>query len=190
MLAHAGAVDESLSVALLFAALWVGWAGWSRLRGRGFARLSTGGAYVLIAIGVALAISAAVVPRALLPPTPAGSASPTPGGVRPSSTATVSFERPAVDQPATGDQMDVVLDLQGGRIVDTSSTTLTSDTGHIHLLVDGSVVSMTYGLVQTVDLRGLEPGQHTLEAEYVAADHGPFDPRVTSTIRFETGSPT
>ncbi len=126
------------------------------------------------------------MPRALFPPTTAGQA--TPGGVRPSSTATVSFERPAADQRAAGDQLDVVLDLQGGRIVDTSSTTLTPDTGHIHLLVDGSVVSMTYGLVQAVDLRRLEPGEHTLEAEFVAADHGPFDPRVTTTIRFETAA--
>ena len=36
---------------------------------------------------------------------------------------------------------------------------------------------MTYGLVQLVDIRGLAPGEHTLEAEFVAADHGPFDPR-------------
>ena len=42
MLAHAGAADESLSVVLLFAGLWVGWAGWSRLKGRGFPRLVQG----------------------------------------------------------------------------------------------------------------------------------------------------
>ena len=37
---------------------------------------------------------------------------------------------------------------------------------------------MTYGLVQLVDIRDLAPGEHTLQAEFVAADHGPFDPRV------------
>ena len=74
--------------------------------------------------------------------------------------------------------------LDGGRIVDTASTTLTPDTGHIHLSLDGKLVSMTYGLVQLVDIRGLAPGEHTLEAEFVAADHGPFDPRVTARTTF------
>ena len=74
--------------------------------------------------------------------------------------------------------------LDGGRIVDAASTTLTPDTGHIHLSLDGRLVSMTYGLVQLVDIRGLAPGEHTLEAEFVAADHGPFDPRVTARTTF------
>ena len=43
---------------------------------------------------------------------------------------------------------------------------------------------MTYGLVQLVDVEGLAPGEHTLEAEFVAADHGPFDPRVTARATF------
>jgi hypothetical protein len=187
MLAHAGAADESLSVVLLFAGLWVGWAGWSRLKGRGFPRLSKGGGAALVVVGIALAICAAVVPRALFPPTPAGLATPSPGGPRPSSTATLSFVEPTPGETPPGDELDVVLDLQGGRIIDRASETLTPDTGHIHLILDGTLVSMTYGVVQAVDLRGLDPGEHTLEAEYVAADHGPFDPDVTTTVRFMTG---
>jgi hypothetical protein len=187
MLAHAGAADESLSVVLLFTGLWVGWAGWSRLKGRGFPRLPSGGAVALIVVGVALAVSAAVVPRALFPPTSPGLASPTPGGPRPASTATLSFVEPAPNQEVTGDTLQVVLDLEGGRIVDTTSMNLTPDTGHIHLLLDGSLVSMTYGSVQEVDLRGLAPGDHRLEADFVAADHGPFDPQVRSSVEFRSG---
>lgn len=190
MLAHAGAADESLSVVMLFAGLWVGWVGWSRLKGRGFPRLAKGAAVALVAMGIALAVGAAVVPRALFPPTPTGVATPSPGGARPASTARLSFVEPTAGEEASGNELDVVLDLQGGRIVDTASTTLTPDTGHIHLLLDGKLVSMTYGLVQVLDLRDLPPGDHTLEAEYVAADHGPFDPGVTTTVRFETGGPT
>ena len=86
----------------------------------------------------------------------------------------------------TGDEVDVVLDLEGGRIVEETSADLAPDTGHVHIVLDGDLVSMTYGLVQVVDLRDVSPGWHTLQAEYVAADHAPFDPRVTAVVRFET----
>ena len=87
------------------------------------------------------------------------------------------------------DEVEVVLDLQGGRIVEDTSSELSPDTGHVHLVLDGRLVSMTYGLVQVVDLRGVAHGSHTLQAEYVAADHAPFDPRVTAVVRFETEAP-
>jgi hypothetical protein len=188
MLAHAGAADESLSVLLLFAGIWVGWAGWSRLRGRGFPRMPRGAAIALVAGGVALAISAAIVPRALFPTTPTAAASQTPSasGPRPASTATLAFAEPTEGEVVRGDELDVVLDLQGGRIVANASTNLTADTGHIHLSLDGKLVSMTYGTVQAIDLRPVPAGDHLLEAEYVAADHGPFDPRVLAKVRFRS----
>lgn len=188
MLAHAGAADESLSVVLLFGALWVGWAGWSRLRGKAFPRLPSWGGPALLAAAVALVVSSAVVPRAIFPATPQGEAlvSPAPADPRPSSSATLSFRDPVNGSSVAADQVEVVLILQGGSVVDAASTVLTSDTGHVHLMLDGELVSMTYGLVQVVDLNGMVPGMHTLQAEYVAADHAPFDPRVTATVRFET----
>ena len=78
--------------------------------------------------------------------------------------------------------------LTGGRIVASASTTLTPDTGHIHLSLDGKLISMTYGLVQVVDLSGTATREHTLQAEFVAADHGPFDPRVTAAVTFTKAS--
>jgi hypothetical protein len=143
-------------------------------------------AWGLGVLAVALVVSALVVPRALFPRTPAATPSPT-SGDRPSSTATLAIDEPPAGRDARGDELNVVMTLEGGTIVDATSTTLTPDTGHVHLSLDGEVVSMTYGLVQVVDLRGLSPGEHTLEAEYVAADHGPFDPRVTASITFRTG---
>ena len=184
MLAHAGAVDESLSVVLLFGALWAGWAGWSRFRGKGFLGLPVWVGPGLLAVSAGLAVSAATVPRALFPPTPI-TQSPA-AGPRPSSTAALSFADPVDGRVVNGDDVEVVLDLQGGRIVDVASTELAPDTGHVHLALDGKLVSMTYGLVQVVDLRGVPPGSHTLRAEYVAADHAPFDPRVMAIVRFET----
>jgi hypothetical protein len=186
MLAHAGAVDESLAVVMLFVALWVGWAGWSRIKGKGFPRLPDWAGPGLLVVAATLAVSAAVVPRALFPAVPGPTQAAAASGPRPASTASLSFAEPTVGERVEGDEVEVVLDLEGGRIVEGASTDLTPDTGHVHLLLDGRLVSMTYGLVQVVDLRDVSPGSHTLQAEFVAADHAPFDPRVTAAVRFET----
>jgi hypothetical protein len=186
VIAHAGAADESLALLLLTAGLWTAWAAVSRARGTGFPGMSLALAWGLGVLAVVLIVSALVVPRALFPRTPAAAPSPA-SGDRPSSAATLAIDEPPPGGDAGGDELDVVMTLEGGTIVDASSATLTPDTGHVHLSLDGEVVSMTYGLVQVVDLRGLSPGEHTLVAEYVAADHGPFDPRVTDTITFRTG---
>jgi len=117
MLAHAGAADESLSVVLLFAGLWVGWIGWSRLKGRGFPRLPTAGAVALLGVGIALAISAAIVPRMLFPANNPVALPSAPSGPRPASTATLSFDEPKNGAVEDGDRLEVVLTLEGGRIV-------------------------------------------------------------------------
>jgi hypothetical protein len=186
MLAHAGGADESLGLLLLTAGLWTGWAVVSRVRGTGFPGMPVAAAWGLGALAIALLVSALLVPRAIFPATPP----PTPaaGTERPASGATLAIDEPRTAETIDGGELDVVMELDGGTIVDTTSTRLTPDTGHIHLSLDGEVVSMTYGLVQVVDLRGLAPGTHTLEAEFVAADHGPFEPRVTDTIMFRVGA--
>jgi hypothetical protein len=185
MLAHGGGAPETISVVLLFGGLWIGWAGWSRLKGAGFPRLPIGGAYGLLGLAVVFALAAGFVPQAIWGPTGAPAArSPAAGVVRPASTATISFTRPTHGQRVGGDQLEVVMTLSGGRIVDTASTSLTPDTGHIHLSVDGTLVSMTYGLVQILPVQVLARGRHTLLAEFVAADHGPFAPRVTASVTF------
>lgn len=190
MLAHQGSVDESLSIVLLFGALWVGWVGWSHRRGTGFHRLPTWGGPALLVTAGALVVSAAVVPRAIFPPSPTtAAASPTAPGPRPSSTASIAFDDPGPGAIVDDDQVEVVLDLRGGQIAEGTSTDLTPDTGHVHLVLDGRLVSMTFGLVQIVDVRDLPAGPHTLQAEYVAADHAPFDPRVTAAVTFETEAP-
>ncbi|HEY3208529.1 MAG TPA: hypothetical protein VGL18_01855 [Actinomycetota bacterium] len=33
------------------------------------------------------------------------------------------------------------------------------------------------------------PGRHVLEAEFVAADHGPFNPRVRTSVAFRVADP-
>jgi hypothetical protein len=183
MLAHAGGAPETLSVILLFGGIWVGWAGWSRIKGKGFPRLPMGGAYALMAGAVGLALSAAFVPPMIWGPA-LKLKPPPPASVRPRSTASIHIVEPKPGATESGPNLDIVMTLPGGTIVDYTSTKLTPNTGHIHLLMDGRLISMTYGLVQEISLQGVTPGPHTLTAEFVAADHGPFDPNVSTSVTF------
>jgi hypothetical protein len=180
VIAHAGSADESLAVVMIFAALWLGWIGRSRLKGTGFPRLSRPGAWALIGIAAGVLVASAIVPRALLGP----NASVPTSAARMASTATIAFRQPAAGATVSGNELDVVLDLEGGQVVAQTSTTITPNTGHVHLSVDGTVVSMTYGTEQLVDLTPYQPGMHTLTAEFVAADHAPFSPPVLATETF------
>ena len=179
MLAHAGGADESLGVFMVLAGLWTGWAARTRIRERGFLRVPLWVAWGGVTLSLILIAGSAVVPTRLFPRTITLASGP-----RPASTATLSIVRPADGATVTGNDLEVVMQLPGGTIVTTTSTKLTPDTGHVHLSLDGRVVSMTYGLVQVVSVRSLAPGEHTLQAEFVAADHGPFQPRVTASVTF------
>ena len=73
--------------------------------------------------------------------------------------------------PAT---VSVELRLDGGTIVPITSLHLVPNEGHIHLYLDDALLSMTGLDTQIIVL----PGTHTLRAEFVAVDHGPFRPPV------------
>src|SRR5439155_25025137 len=103
---------------------------------------------------------------------------------RPACTATIAFIQPHEHERGRGSEMDVVLTLRGGTIVQATTTAIAPDTGHVHLLLDGALVSMTYGTEQVVDLSDVPSGPHVLTAEFVAADHLPFAPPVTASVDF------
>lgn len=100
---------------------------------------------------------------------------------RPHSTAALQILEPLQGAVITGPKLRVRLALSGGRIIQQTTTRLAPDEGHIHLLVDGKIVSMLYGLDQEVEVT---PGTHLLQAEYVANDHFPFNPRVIIVATF------
>ena|SRR5947209_18106563 len=52
----------------------------------------------------------------------------------------------------------------------------------INTIVDDGIVSMTFGLTQTLHVA---PGEHVLTAEFVAVDHAPFNPRIRRSVRFQ-----
>jgi hypothetical protein len=112
---------------------------------------------------------------------PGAAATPTAGlaslGPRPSSPATVAIVTPTSGARVTGTSVHVVLSLTGATIVPATTTAITPTTGHVHLYVDNQLVSMNYGLEQDLPITA---GSHVLKAEFVAADHAPFSPRVYS----------
>lgn len=101
---------------------------------------------------------------------------------RPASNATLTIERPKDDATLRGDSVDVIFALEGGELLDLTATDVRPDEGHLHVTLDGALVSMTGGLRQS--LGHLPPGPHLLKAEFVAADHAPFDPRVLAAVAF------
>jgi hypothetical protein len=102
---------------------------------------------------------------------------------RPSSPAVVSIVAPTSGESVSGSTVHVVLSLTGARIVSATTTSIRPDEGHVHLYVDNVLVSMNYGLEQDLPIH---PGTYVLKAEFVAADHAPFDPRVWSPEVFFT----
>jgi hypothetical protein len=112
------------------------------------------------------------------PSTPA----PTTLATRPASTAKLTILAPRNGQTLSRQASQVRLDLTGAKIVSHTTTRIRPDQGHIHLVVDGKLVAMNYGLNE--QLPNFTPGQHLVQVEFVAADHAPFDPRVLTQAAF------
>jgi hypothetical protein len=100
---------------------------------------------------------------------------------RPRSTAALAIVAPEPGAVVSGDSGHVRLSLSGATLTFQTSPNIVPDEGHIHLKLDGRLVSMTGALDQDVPV---VKGPHLLEAEFVANDHLPFDPRVITTVTF------
>jgi hypothetical protein len=127
----------------------------------------------------ALALAATAV-MAACSATPSSTSST--GKDRPSTTARLEIVRPTASE-TTGTDPTVEVNLVGATVVQATTGPLKPDEGHIHLFVDGQLVSMAYGTTQ--ELHGLAPGTHSLQAEFVATDHAPFANRVVAGVIFE-----
>jgi len=172
-------VDEGVQSLLFLATLILAWVGVSRIRGTGFRRLPRAAGWAATALAVGALVAAFVVPPRLRP---------TIATVRPSTTARLEILSPRPGQEFQGDPADVpvTLRLTGGKIVAFTSSRLVPNEGHVHLILDGRLVSMTSSSDQTLPL---SPGTYRLEAEFVAVDHGPFDPPVTASVTFRVIPP-
>lgn len=106
---------------------------------------------------------------------------------RPSSPAQLQIVTPTNGQVVHGPTVSLKIKLTGATIVPAMSMRMSpmhiSPTkGHIHVSLDGKLVSMNYGLSQP--LHKVAAGTHTLHVEFVASDHQPFDPPVFQEIAF------
>jgi hypothetical protein len=172
-------VDEGVQSLLFLATLILAWVGVSRIRGTGFRRLPRAAGWIAMILAGCALVAAFVVPPKLRP---------TIAAVRPTSDARLEILSPRPGQVFPGDPADVQVQLRliGGRIVDFTSSRLVPNEGHVHLILDGRLVSMTSSTDQTL---ALSPGTYRLKAEFVAVDHGPFDPPVTASVTFSVVTP-
>ena len=108
-----------------------------------------------------------------------GSETPT---ARPSSTAKLSIVSPKNGSVVHGSTVRLRLSLEDARIVAATSTNIRPDEGHVHVSLDGRLISMNYQLDNSIP--DVKPGRHILQAEFVASDHAPFDPRVIAVTSF------
>lgn len=111
------------------------------------------------------------------------SSTPTEAADRPASTAKLAIISPRNGQVVHGTTVQMTLSLEDAKVVPATTTDIVPDEGHLHVTLDGELITMTGDLEQLIG--NLAPGQHLLKVEFVASDHVPFDPRVIAATAFE-----
>jgi hypothetical protein len=82
------------------------------------------------------------------------------------------------DTVPAGEPVVVEVEVTGGELTsDTESEDPTQ--GHLHIFVDGSVISMPSTTTNEVEL---EPGDRTIAVEFTTADHRSFEPPIQDEI--------
>lgn len=114
-----------------------------------------------------------------------GGSSGSSGPARPATTARLQIVAPGPNE-VSGPDVHLSLNLIGAEVVQPNTGPLRPDQGHIHVSLDGQLVSMTYGTTQ--DLPNTPPGSHSIQAEFVATDHQPFSNRVIASVLFTVKS--
>ena len=94
---------------------------------------------------------------------------------RPHTNAHLEILSPTPNQ-VTGPNLTLRFAVQGATVSPPDRNKIVPNEGHIHVSIDGKLVDMAYGV--STQVNGLSPGEHTLQAEFVANDHLPFANRV------------
>lgn len=140
------------------------------------------GAFAILVLSAAACSSGGGTPQ---PGTDATGSPPTPtvSTDRPASTAKLAIVSPKNGQVVNGTTVQMKVSLKDATIVQSTTTDIVPDEGHLHVILDDQLISMTGETTQL--LANLTPGQHLLKVEFVANDHAPFDPRVITAAAFE-----
>jgi len=112
-----------------------------------------------------------------------GSTTPSVSADRPASTAKLTIITPTNGEVVHGTTVQMKVRLKDATIVPATTADIVPDEGHLHVILDDQLISMTGETTQL--LSNLTPGQHLLKVEFVASDHAPFDPRVIAAVAFE-----
>jgi hypothetical protein len=106
---------------------------------------------------------------------------------RPSATARLLILSPLPDVLYPGDPatVPILLRLEGGQLAPATSTRVASNIGHIHVSLDAKLISTVTTLSGRISV---DSGRHVLRAEFIAGDHGPFNPPVEVSASFRVGS--
>jgi hypothetical protein len=107
-------------------------------------------------------------------------------GSRPSTDATLAIVSPTNGETIHGSDVPLKIELDGGTIATSASTELVPDEGHLHVVLDDQLISMTSDLTSVIP--DVAPGTHLLKVEFVANDHAPYDPRVIAGVSFEVAA--
>ncbi len=93
--------------------------------------------------------------------------------------AVITIESPAPgDTVPANEPLQLSVDLQGGRLTAENASDDPRE-GHLHVYVDGELVSMPTEATPEVEL---EPGSHEITVEFTQADHRSFEPRILDTV--------
>jgi hypothetical protein len=173
-LAHSGAgqpVEEVTSLLLIGDTVLVLWL----FEKRGKAKNPMSKRRTWLLGGVVAAVLAVAVTTPLWLPKKSTSTGP-----RRETSARIAIRSPQ-SGATVGHQVPVKIELIGGTLVGTN-VVKGPDGGHIHLLLDGEILSQSLELEQTVKVD--KAGAHTITAEYVQADHQPFKTPVQASVFF------
>jgi hypothetical protein len=104
-------------------------------------------------------------------------------GSRPTTPAILQIISPTPNE-VTGTTVDLTMKLTNAVVVSPAQVggKINPTQGHIHVSLDGKLISMLYGTQQVIP--GLTPGTHTLQASFVASDHLPFANEVVAAVIF------
>lgn len=109
------------------------------------------------------------------------SGAPSGSSAAPREKPTLKLTVPANGATVAPGTVKVAVETTGLEFVMPSGTNVDGQ-GHVHFTLDDRPFVMS--VEKTAELKDVEPGKHTLEAELVQNDTEPFDPPITQVIEF------